>query len=74
MENRTNIYFIGNVELGAVKIGRSNNPQKRLTELQTANSQDLVLYGVIDDVTPELENTLHKILNNSFFSSDGHTW
>jgi hypothetical protein len=64
MENRTNIYFIGNVELGAVKIGRSNNPQKRLTELQTANSQDLVLYGVIDDVTPELENTLHKILNN----------
>ena len=60
----TNIYFIGNVEKGEVKIGRSNNPQKRLAELQTANSQNLVLYGVIDNVTPELENTLHKILSS----------
>lgn len=60
----TNIYFIGNVEKREVKIGRSNNPQKRLAELQTANSQNLVLYGVIDNVTPELENSLHKILSS----------
>ena len=64
MECATNIYFIGNVELGAVKIGKSIDPQKRLDDLQTGNSRNLVLYGVIDNVTPELENTLHKILSD----------
>jgi len=60
----TNIYFIGSLESGTVKIGKSNNPEKRLTELQTANPHKLVLYGVIDDVTPDLENTLHEILSD----------
>jgi len=60
----TNIYFIGNVELGAVKIGKSNDPHKRLSELQTVNSRNLVLYGVIDNVTADLENKLHKILKD----------
>ena len=64
MESTTNIYFIGNVELGAVKIGKSINPKKRLAELQTGSSRNLVLYGVIDKVTPDLENTLHKILSD----------
>ena len=64
MESTTNIYFIGNVELGAVKIGKSINPKKRLAELQTGSSRNLVLYGVIDEVTPDFENTLHKILSD----------
>ena len=59
----TNIYFIGSLESGTVKIGKSNNPEKRLTELQTANPHKLVLYGVIDDVTSELESRLHRILD-----------
>jgi hypothetical protein len=42
----TNIYFIRNVELDAVKIGRSNNPKKRLAELQTGHSHKLVLYHI----------------------------
>jgi len=59
----TNIYFIGSLESGTVKIGKSNNPEKRLVELQTANPHKLVLYGVIDDVTSELESRLHRILD-----------
>ncbi len=51
----TNIYFIGSLESGTVKIGKSNNPEKRLAELQTGNPHKLILYGVIDDVTYELE-------------------
>ena len=59
----TNIYFIGSLESGTVKIGKSNNPEKRLVELQTANPHKLVLYGVIDDVSSELERRLHRILD-----------
>ena len=32
MESKTNIYFIGNVELGCVKVGKSKNPENRLNE------------------------------------------
>jgi hypothetical protein len=60
----TNIYFIGSVELGAVKIGRSYNPEKRLAELQTGNSHKLVLYGVIENVTADCETELHRILDH----------
>ena len=59
----TNIYFIGSLASGTVKIGRSNNPEKRLNKLQTGNPHKLVLYGVIDDVTAELESRLHRILD-----------
>lgn len=60
----TNIYFIGNVELGSVKIGRSNNPKKRLADLQIGNSKKLVLYSVVEDVTPEYEKKLHRLLGH----------
>jgi len=62
MESKTNIYFIGNVELGCVKVGKSKNPEKRLADLQVGNSHKLVLYGVMEDVSQDLENMLHKIL------------
>ena len=64
MESGTNIYFIGNVEAGSVKIGKSNNPKKRLKELQTGNSHKLVLYSVIENVDEEYENSLHHILDH----------
>jgi len=60
IENITNIYFIGSVESGTVKIGKSSNPEKRVAELQTGNSNRLVLYGVIHDVNEYCENRLHK--------------
>lgn len=37
------IYFIKNITTGKIKIVFSNNPQKRLKELQTGNENKLVL-------------------------------
>lgn len=62
MENMTNIYFIGSVGSMAVKIGKSNNPEKRLAELQTGHPHKLVLYAVVENVTPDYEMKLHRIL------------
>ena len=63
IENSTNIYFIGNVDLGAVKIGKRNNPEKRLSKLQTGNPYKLVLYSVVDNVTSDYEMRLHRFLD-----------
>jgi len=60
----TNVYFIGNVDLRSVKIGKSNNPKKRLAELQTGNSHNLMLYAVVENVTPDYEMELHKLLKH----------
>jgi rRNA-processing protein FCF1 len=64
LENITNIYFIGSVESGTVKIGKSSDPEKRLAGLQTGNSNRLFLYGVIRDVNEYYENKLHKRFEN----------
>ncbi len=61
---KTNIYFIGSTELGAVKIGKSNNPKKRLIELQTGNSHKLTLFAVIEDVSPDYEKELHELMDH----------
>ena len=60
IDNITNIYFIGSVESGTVKIGKSSNPEKRLARLQTGNSSRLFLYGVIKGVNEYYETRLHK--------------
>ena len=60
----TNIYFIGSLESGTVKIGKSNNPEKRLAELQIGNPHKLVLYGIITNVSQELENRLHQLFGD----------
>ena len=64
MENNTNIYFIGSVHLGAVKIGKSINPDKRLAELQTGNSHELILYGIVKDVKEDYEVEIHQIFDH----------
>lgn len=51
----TNVYFIGNLEQGYVKIGKSDNPEKRLQSLQTGNPAKLVLYKTIPNVADEYE-------------------
>ena len=58
------IYFIGSDELGAVKIGKSNNPMKRLSEIQTGNPYKLVLYRVVENVNEDYEIRLHEILDH----------
>ena len=60
MVKSTCIYFIGNVELGAVKIGMSSDPTNRLAELQRSHPHKLSLYRVVDNVTQDYETELHK--------------
>ena len=60
MLDSTNIYFIGNVKSGSVKIGMSGDPQMRLTELQRSHPDQLILYAVVDNVKPEYEKELHN--------------
>jgi hypothetical protein len=52
---KTNIYFIGSIKLGAVKIGSSQDPENRLKQLQTGQHEKLTLFGVLKDVEQERE-------------------
>ncbi len=65
MENHTHItagvYFILKEKIGVVKIGRSEDPQKRLMAMQTASEQPLVLFGVLHRTPPvKTEQAIHK--------------
>jgi len=60
----TNIYFIGSTELGAVKIGRADDPYKRLIELQTGNPHRLTLFNVVKDVSPHSEQICHNKMDH----------
>lgn len=53
------IYFIQNKATGAIKIGYSKNPKKRLIGLQTATPQELVLLGTMQGGL-EHEAAFHK--------------
>lgn len=55
------IYFIQAGEDGPVKIGKANNPQKRLAVLQTGSSDRLYIRAVLD-APDEAEKHLHKTL------------
>lgn len=63
----SNIYFISDGEF--IKIGKSNNVNRRLRELQTANPRELKLLKVIEckneTAAFELEVFLHKILQST---------
>jgi len=56
---KTNVYFIkkGN----EIKIGRSINIERRIEELQVANSVELHLLYKIEDVDESFESHLHSI-------------
>lgn len=60
------IYFIQEGNTHIYKVGRTNEPIKRLRELQTGNSHKLKLYHVVEcrDVASacRLELNLHKYL------------
>ncbi len=60
------VYFIGNDKI--VKIGKSNNPENRLLELQTGNHTNLSILAKIYCNTQKeaftLENSLHLKYKN----------
>lgn len=53
------IYFIKNVANGTIKIGFSDKPNKRLSELQTGSADKLVLIKAIDG-DESVEAALHE--------------
>ncbi len=61
--NQSKVYFIQNLYNGNIKIGKSNNPKKRLKSLQTANSNKLSLVATISESYIS-ENEVHKMFSH----------
>lgn len=57
----TYVYLISDPKSNAVKIGRSDNPMKRVGELQTGNPNPLSLLSCFA-AEPSVEQTIHKHL------------
>ena len=65
------IYIFSTDKPNIYKIGRSKDPIKRRTQLQTANVDDIIIidnYPTSDDVL--LEQIIHNVLNNYRCKSD----
>ena len=59
MREKTNIYFIQRED--EVKIGRSIDIERRLDELQIANSVELKLIYKIENVNESFEGHIHDV-------------
>jgi len=55
----TNLYFIKNED--AIKIGYSDDVDKRLSELQIANSNNLKILYIIENIDPSFEKHVHGV-------------
>ena len=55
------LYFIQSSKTGMIKVGRSKNPDKRLKQLQTGNSNTLRLIASFDGLG-WMERTVHNRL------------
>lgn len=56
------VYFVQAGDRGPIKIGISKNVNSRISSLQTANSKELVLLGIIESNADEnLEAKLHSL-------------
>ncbi len=53
------MYVIEALQPGFIKIGRSNHPERRLSQLSTGNPSELVILGKISGGS-EVEAELHK--------------
>ena len=60
----TNIYLAQHPTSKHIKIGRSNNPEKRLMELQVANSEKLELIYILPNIEESFESFMHDICEN----------
>lgn len=57
----TCVYLIKNTTNGLIKIGSSNNPQRRLIELKNQYKNDeLILVAYVENVEQKLESDLHS--------------
>jgi hypothetical protein len=61
----TNIYFIKNTITHNFKIGKANEPIKRLKQLQTGNEAKLEIYVSIPTSNLKLETLLHGYFKTS---------
>jgi hypothetical protein len=52
------VYFITDGEF--IKIGKSENPIKRMKKMQTGNARELKMLGYYEDYDEELEGYIHK--------------
>lgn len=55
-------YFIQAVDSGHIKIGRSENPEGRMKDIQTSNHENLKLLAVADN---DIEAELHEKFSRS---------
>ena len=65
------VYFIGAVNiitksLTAIKIGKSENPVNRLTQLQTGNPDDLVILKIIESENETEALKLEKFFHDTY--------
>lgn len=59
------VYVIASSELGPCKIGHSNNPERRLKQLQTGHSETLRIFhkeAVDDFPAAALERVIHETI------------
>lgn len=61
----TSVYLIKDTRTGLIKIGSSNNPERRLVELKNQYENDnLVLVAYVENVEQKLETELHNNYKN----------
>ena len=68
-----NLYFIQSDITGAIKVGRSNCPEKRLKQLQTGSPYLLKLLLVLPGFGG-LEKSIHKALSGYLFRTSKGEW
>ena len=64
MEKRGYVYFIGDSNHTGIKIGFSKKPQRRLHELQIANSSKLEILYLIPNASKNTETFYHNYLSS----------
>ena len=63
--SNTSIYLIKDYRTGLIKIGSSNNPERRLVELKNEyKNESLYLIAYVENVEQKLETELHKKYKN----------
>lgn len=58
------VYFIQSIDGGLIKIGYSNNPTKRLRELQLGCPIELCILGIVLDADIDKEYEYHKLFDD----------
>jgi hypothetical protein len=70
------VYVIASSELGPVKIGRGNDPKKRLALFQTGNPDSLEIHHSepVGYISAAVESEAHRVLASTRISDGGKEW